>query len=156
MEVGSADRRDAASSAGEASTPAGAQETVSIRAYWLTLPWDVPSGLPQNDAGLGSESSGPSASSPPLPELAAAAPATTTLAAPCGREGAAERRDEETADESSLMRIRSLHATGQRDLAEKFGRWSSDAAHVLLHDQGEQYEGLAEKMANDRSAVRYT
>ncbi len=85
-----------------------------------------------------------------------AAPATTTVAAPDGREGAAERRDEETADEGSLMQIRSLHATEQRDLAEKFGQGLSDAAHARWRDQEEQYEGLAEKMANDRPALRYT
>ena len=49
-----------------------------------------------------------------------------------------------------------LHATGQFDLVKRFGRWSSDAVHVYLHDSAEQYEGLAEKMANDRSAVHYT
>ena len=85
-----------------------------------------------------------------------AAPATTTVAAPDGREGAAERRDEETADEDSLMQIRLLQATGRRDLAEKFGQGSSDADHVRWRDQEEQHEGLAEKMANDRSALRYT
>ena len=90
-----------------------------------------------------------------MPELTTAAPAAVIRAAPYGREDAAERRDEEMADENGLMQVRPLHATGQRDLAEKFGRWSSDAAHVRWHDQGEQYEGLAEKMANDRPALRY-
>ena len=49
-----------------------------------------------------------------------------------------------------------LHATGQFDLVKRFGRWSSDAVHIYLHDSAEHYEGLAEKMANDRSAVHYT
>ena len=49
-----------------------------------------------------------------------------------------------------------LHATGQFDLVKRFGRWSSDAVHIYLHDSAEQYEGWAEKMANDRSAVHYT
>eukprot|EP00974_Lingulodinium_polyedra_P011999 1158636-Lingulodinium_polyedra.AAC.1 len=49
-----------------------------------------------------------------------------------------------------------LHATRQFDLVKRFGRWSSDAVHVYLHDSAEQYKGLAEAMAQDRSAVHYT
>ena len=49
-----------------------------------------------------------------------------------------------------------LHATEQFDLVKRFGRWSSDAVHIYLHDAAEQYEGLAQGMANDRSAVYYT
>ncbi len=39
---------------------------------------------------------------------------------------------------------------------KRFGRWSSDAVHVYLHDSVKQCEGLAERMAADRSAVNYT
>ena len=85
-----------------------------------------------------------------------AAPATTTAAAPDGREGMAERRDEETADEDSLMQIRLLRATGRRGLAEEFGHGSSDAGHVRWRDQEEQHEGRAEQMVYDRAALRYT
>ena len=49
-----------------------------------------------------------------------------------------------------------LHATGRRDLVKRLGRWPSDAVPVFLHDSAEPYDGLAEKMANDRSAVHYT
>ena len=49
-----------------------------------------------------------------------------------------------------------LHATGQFDLVKGLGRWSSDAVPVFLHDSAEQYDGLAEKRANDRAAVHYT
>ena len=49
-----------------------------------------------------------------------------------------------------------LHATGQFDLVKRFGRWSSDAVHVYLHDSAEQWAGLAHKMALDRSAVHFT
>jgi len=49
-----------------------------------------------------------------------------------------------------------LHATNQFDLVKRFGRWSSDAVHGYLHESAEQWRGLAEKMACDRSAVHYT
>ena len=49
-----------------------------------------------------------------------------------------------------------LHATGQFDLVKRFGRWSSDAVHVYLHESAHQWKGIAEKMARDRSAVHYT
>jgi hypothetical protein len=49
-----------------------------------------------------------------------------------------------------------LQATGQSDLVKSLGRWSSEAAHVYSQDLAEQYEGVAEKIANDRSAVHYT
>ena len=49
-----------------------------------------------------------------------------------------------------------LHGTGPFDLVKRFGRWTSDAVHVYLHDSAEQYAGLAEGMARDSSAVHYT
>ena len=49
-----------------------------------------------------------------------------------------------------------LHATKRFDLVKRFGRWSSDAVHVYLHDSAEQSLGLATLMARDRSAVHYT
>ena len=49
-----------------------------------------------------------------------------------------------------------LPATGQFDMVKRFGRWSSDAVHVYLHDSADQYRGLAQAMAGDRSAAHYT
>ena len=49
-----------------------------------------------------------------------------------------------------------LHGTRQFDLVKRFGRWSSDAVHVYLHDSAEQFQGLAKAMACDVSAVHYT
>jgi hypothetical protein len=49
-----------------------------------------------------------------------------------------------------------LHATNQFELVKRFGRWSSDAVHGYLHESAEQWHGLADKMARDRSAVHYT
>ena len=49
-----------------------------------------------------------------------------------------------------------LHGTGEFELVKRFGRWSSDAVHVYLHDSAEQSRGLAAAMARDRSAVHYT
>jgi len=49
-----------------------------------------------------------------------------------------------------------LHATGQFDLVKRFGRWSSDAVHVYLHDSAQQTMGLATAMAKDRSSVHNT
>ena len=49
-----------------------------------------------------------------------------------------------------------LHATNQFELVKRFGRWSSDAAHGYLHESAQQWQGLADKMASDRSAVHYT
>ncbi len=48
-----------------------------------------------------------------------------------------------------------LHAPGQFDLVKGFGRWSSDAVRIYLHYSSQQYDGLAERMASDRSAVHY-
>ena len=49
-----------------------------------------------------------------------------------------------------------LHATRQFDLVKRFGRWSSDAVHVYLHDSAEQSLRLASQMSRDRSSVHYT
>ena len=46
-----------------------------------------------------------------------------------------------------------LHDKGQFDLGKRVGRGSSDAVHGYLHEAAEQYEGLAEKVTNDRSAA---
>ena len=49
-----------------------------------------------------------------------------------------------------------LHTTGQFDLVKRFGRWSSDAVHMYLHDSALQYKGLAQGMAGDLAAAHYT
>ncbi len=48
-----------------------------------------------------------------------------------------------------------LHATGEFDLVKRFGRWSSDAVHIYLHDSAQHYDGLAEEVVGDKSAVYY-
>ena len=49
-----------------------------------------------------------------------------------------------------------LHSTQQFDLVKRFGRWSSDAVHVYLHDSAQQVRDLASAMARDKSSVHYT
>ena len=49
-----------------------------------------------------------------------------------------------------------LHATQQFDLVKRFGRWSSDAVHIYLHDSAQQVRDLASAMARNKSSVHYT